>query len=567
MPFNISLNLKKKFMGLFLVLAIISFSGAVWVGAQDEDEESAASAKARPAVASQEDLELGEKIYFLRCVWCHGPKGAGDGPGADRLWPRPRDFTQGTFKFRHTATGELPLEEDLFQTVSHGLPGSAMPQWSSVLSEKERRAVVRFVMKELVEDRDFQDREFEEFNVIEVKDQIPSSPESIEEGLEVYLKKGKCVECHGEDGRGQGNATQKDEWGFPILPADLNKCWNFRGNRRDPYNPVNIFREVSTGLNGTPMPSFAEVLSVEERWHVANFVISLCEKEGRDPAGEPLKIDPLTDKPLINFVVKSVFIEGEIPVDYDDPQWLAAPVTYIGFGSQIMHKPRNFVRLIDDAWVRSLYNDKEIAYKFEWNDRKKSMMEPGAKSIGPTEIPPSGSPVASKGVRNWPVFNDAIAIEFPAKWEELEPPVKPRFLFGDKRRAVDIWKWESDGSITEYTGNGALEPLVARDTKSVSILNSAFENGEWRVIMKRDLVTEDKENDVQFVTGQYIPTVFFAWDGHNGDYGRKMSLSTWYYTILEPPVPAKVYVYPIIAVFAVISLEWWIRSRFGRKKS
>ena len=43
--------------------------------------------------------------------------------------------------------------------------------------------------------------------------------------------------------------------------------------------------------------------------------------------------------------------------------------------------------------------------------------------------------------------------------------------------------------------------------------------------------------------------------------------STWYYTILEPPVPAKVYVYPIIAVFAVIGLEWWVRSRFGKKKS
>jgi hypothetical protein len=85
-------------------------------------------------------------------------------------------------------------------------------------------------------------------------------------------------------------------------------------------------------------------------------------------------------------------------------------------------------------------------------------------------------------------------------------------------------------------------------------------------MMRRALTTNDKESDVQFEKGHYIPTAFFGWDGHNGDAGRKMSLSTWYYTILEPPVPMKVYVYPPIAVFAVVGLELWVRSRFGKSK-
>ena len=56
-------------------------------------------------------IEAGKRVYFTKCVWCHGVDGAGDGPGADRLWPRPRNFNQGTFKIRHTASGELPLRD------------------------------------------------------------------------------------------------------------------------------------------------------------------------------------------------------------------------------------------------------------------------------------------------------------------------------------------------------------------------------------------------------------------------------------------------------------------------
>ncbi|WP_455378343.1 c-type cytochrome, partial [Petrachloros mirabilis] len=90
-----------------------------------------------------EMIEAGKRVYFTKCVWCHGVDGAGDGPGADRLWPRPRNFNQGTFKIRHTASGELPLfdakkpipgQNDLFETVTHGLPGSAMPSWEGILT-------------------------------------------------------------------------------------------------------------------------------------------------------------------------------------------------------------------------------------------------------------------------------------------------------------------------------------------------------------------------------------------------------------------------------------------------
>jgi hypothetical protein len=84
----------------------------------------------------------------------------------------------------------------------------------------------------------------------------------------------------------------------------------------------------------------------------------------------------------------------------------------------------------------------------------------------------------------------------------------------------------------------------------------------------RALATDDKEHDVQFTTGQYIPTSFFVWDGSNGDHGLKNSISTWYYTILLPPVPKKAYIYPVFAAIFVIGLQFWVVSKFkkGSKK-
>lgn len=543
---------KAVVMGIISV-ALIAAGGVALTMAQNEGEKAPAApvSKGRPPKPSQADIDAGKQIFFKKCVWCHGPEGAGDGPGADRLWPRPRNFNAGTFKIRTTGSGELPTENDLFLTVTHGLPGSAMPPWDGILTPQERHQVLAFVMTDLVKDRSFQDTENEEFHVIDFSKQVASSDESIKRGKDVFMNKGKCVECHGNDARGDGNKTQKDEWGFPIFPADLHKCWNFRGNREDPYNPRNVFREVSTGLNGTPMPSFADTLSVEQRWDVANFIISLCPKR---------KIDPLTDHPALSFVVKSSFIKGDIPNNPDDPIWKNIESHYIGLAGQITHKPRNFVRLVDDVWVKSVFNGKEIAWSFEWDDRIKSVATPEAlaQEASFQETPPAGQPIA---LRVYPMFNDAVAIQFPAKWQTLVPPEKPRFIFGDTKNAVDVWRWQADGSVDEMTGHGSIGgdlKLEARPSHDVKAVYSQFKDGVWRVILTRAMTTDDKDNDVQFEMGKYIPTAFFVWDGNNGDHGLKTSISTWYYTILQPPTPITAYVYPFIVVIVVFGLEGWV---------
>lgn len=538
-----------------------------------------------------EMIEAGKRVYFTKCVWCHGVDGAGDGPAADRLWPRPRNFNQGTFKIRHTASGELPLfdakkpikgQNDLYETVTHGLPGSAMPSWEGILTDEQRLQVLSFVTTQLVKDRKFDDKTTETQTVLNwdeiVKTQVKYSPESIEKGKQLVVDK-KCVECHGVEGRGDGNAFNlKDDWGFPIQPANWHKCWNFRGSRQDPYNVRNIFRTFSTGVNGTPMPSFADNTTIEERWHIANFVNSLCE---RDAKGNPLEIDPLTDKPKIKFVILSGAVEGEISDNPDDEMWQKRERRIVLLGGQVTHKPRNFVNRIDDVWVKSLYNDKEIAFLFQWDDRTKSVAKEAGTTIPwqPTEVnvetygvkeqaPKTGEPDSIAANQNkFPVYNDAFAFQFPVKWQELPPPEKPRYLWGDEKYPVDIVKWEADGSLRAFTGTGWDKDFEDRDdyTEKLKLAKAEWKDGRWTLLIKRP-IKADYDEDVKFEVGKYIPTVFFAWDGHNGDAGRKMAVSAFYYLVLQPPIPKETYIYPTLIAVGVVILEGWILTRRANRR-
>jgi len=537
---------------------------------------------------SADMIEAGKRVYFTKCVWCHGVDGGGDGPGADRLWPRPRNFNQGTFKIRHTASGELPLfdakkpvpgQNDLFETVTHGLPGSAMPPWEGILTEEQRLQVLSFVTTQLVKDRKFTDTKSESQTVLQLGELKPiaASEESLKKGAELIVEK-KCVECHGMEGRGDGNAFNlKDDWGFSIQPANWHKCWNFRGSRQDPYNVSNIFRTFSTGVNGTPMPSFADNTTVEERWHIANFVNSLCEREAD---GKPLQIDPLADKPKINFVLSAGVVEGEIPADPENELWTKRARRYVAMGGQITHKPRNFVNRIDDIWVKALYNDQHLVFMFQWDDRTKSAAEgklpwaPTSVNVDVKEQDPKTGEEGSIAMHqnNYTVYNDAIAVQTAVKWKELPSPIKPRYLWGSNEQfPVDILKWEADGSLRAFKGTGWDKDFEERFNyeENIKVLHSEWKNGRWTVMIQRPLgnkTDQDYDEDTFFEMGQYIPTVFFAWDGHNGDAGRKMAVSAFYYTFLEPPTPREAYIYPVAIAAGVVLLEGWVLVRRSNRR-
>src|SRR4029079_6839263 len=99
---------------------------------------------ARPAAAAS-TLAKGKQLYDANCAQCHGAGGKGDGFGAPFLVPPPRDFTGGQFKFRTTAGGQLPSDEDLFRTISRGANGTGMPPWQYLLNDDERWALGEYV--------------------------------------------------------------------------------------------------------------------------------------------------------------------------------------------------------------------------------------------------------------------------------------------------------------------------------------------------------------------------------------------------------------------------------------
>ena len=589
--------------GVCLGVSVLLGLGLPGSGLAQEDLPEGFKQQGLPSPPPAEQIEAGKRVYFTKCVWCHGVEGAGDGPGAVRLWPRPRNFNAGTFKIRHTASGQLPLIDlDLLQTVTHGLPGSAMPSWEGILTEQQRKDVLAFVTTQLVQDRSWQDEEFEELFVLQL-DQLtpkPNTPESIKRGSELVVEK-KCIECHGLEGRGDGNAFNlKDDWGFSIQPADWHKCWNFRGSRQDPYNVRNIFRTFSTGLNWTPMPSFADNTSVDERWDIANYVNSLCEREHDIPAPQgqvsdetaqvfstslPLPIDPLTDKPKSNFVIPSKFVEGDLPTDEQDERWNLIPRRWIAMGGQITHKPRNFVNRIDDMWVQALYNETHIEFMFRWDDRTKSIQEDEV-DWDPTEVnlgdygveeqAPQGTTfaedpfhqesIAAKQKDGYTVYNDGVAFQFPIKWQELPAPRKPRYFWGDETFAVDITKWTADGTLGVYEGTGWDQDLTELDfQEEVEVVKAEWANGRWTVIVKRPLKGDYEEN-AYLEQGKYIPMVFFAWDGHNGDVGRKMAVSAFYYLVMEPPIPLTTYVYPALIAVGIVIIEGWVLGRRANRR-
>jgi mono/diheme cytochrome c family protein len=88
----------------------------------------------------------GYALYRRNCLHCHGVSGAGDGPTAPFVFPTPRDYRKGIFKFTSTPGGKHPHRSDLRRTISHGLHGTSMPAFHSLMTASEIEQVIDYVM-------------------------------------------------------------------------------------------------------------------------------------------------------------------------------------------------------------------------------------------------------------------------------------------------------------------------------------------------------------------------------------------------------------------------------------
>ena len=211
----------------------------------------------------------GRYVYERNCIVCHGPRGDGNGEMSKGLVPMPRSFREGMFKFRSTPQGALPTEADLTRTIRGGLSGTAMGMFTHLLDD-DVRAVIEYL-------KSFSRRWRKTENYAEAV-VLPPAPAWLAEPPLDQLAAGKalffthCASCHGAeaDGKGIASATLKDIWGLPARPSDLRQPHLRCGD-----TPTDVYRVLSTGLNGTVMVSFDSVLSPEQRWQIAAYLSSI----------------------------------------------------------------------------------------------------------------------------------------------------------------------------------------------------------------------------------------------------------------------------------------------------
>jgi cytochrome c oxidase cbb3-type subunit I/II len=254
---------------------------------------------------STEWIAYGKEVYERRCIGCHGTKGDGNGPAATFLFnQRPRNFSAGVFKFR-LSQKPVPTDGDLLRTITRGVRGTAMPAWYE-LPLTDRLAVIQYIKYELAVDRSDATKPYAYFT-----EEPPGQPlyigkppapsqETLARGKEVW-QNAKCWECHGQTGKGDGEkaAGLKDDFGFPARPADLTS-----GQFKSGPAVQDIFRTISTGLSGTPMPSFRDSEPEQDRWALSYYILSLSAFK-----------DPLTGE--------SLAISSAVRTALDDPKLTA----------------------------------------------------------------------------------------------------------------------------------------------------------------------------------------------------------------------------------------------------
>lgn len=489
---------------------------------------------AQSDMGTQQQIDTGRVVYDKYCSQCHGYDGDGQGYATSRVLPVPRDFTAGKYKFRTTPSGMLPTDADLIKVIKDGLPYTSMPGWPQI-SDTDIQNIV-YYLKTLSPAWQNPDAYGDP---ITIPDPPPMTPESIERGAQGYIDQG-CGACHGVLGRGDGLAakTLKDEWDNPLRPVDLTKRWTFRAGptRKD------IYRTFSTGVNGTPMPSYGETLAEEDRWDLVDYIHSLGD--GDEPDYSTLLIVHYIDEEL----------------DISDPETLFADARMGRFPliGQIVEPGRNFYPSINAVDVRAVYNRKEIAFLVEWHDftadrsgtNSPTMEVPlwdednatdsnaGEEDEGDfwgieEEDEPEedfwgddegGTDSASGG------FSDAIGLQFPSKLPTGNR--KPYFIYGDSQSSVDFWFFNlvHDAGLVEQflgRGSGALDVSEADEIEVIA----TYDQGRWSVIFKRSLKAR---GGISLQEEMFVPIAFSAWDGYNHERGNKRALSPWFYFYLEP---------------------------------
>ena len=427
------------------------------------------------------DVAAGRATYLQQCARCHGVTGRGDGWDAKRLYPRPRDLTSGVFKIRDTASGSAPTDEDVFGTITKGLTAGGMPDWRH-LDEPVRWQLVAY-LKTL--SSNFTDNPPQPLSVGSDPGRARTDPAV---GKQVYEKLG-CAACHGVHGRGNGPsaASLTDHWEMAIRPADLTQGWNYRAGS----DPQVIAWRVLTGIDGSPMPSYAEAASPEEIWQLAYYVRSLQEE------------------PRWTMIARAPHVIGALPSTADDPRWEAVPRTDVRLRNVVnasgeMTAPPTLAAVS----FKALHDGRSIAFRLTWHDPSEDRAQPpDALAIA---LQPEG---ASLG--------DSVTLQ---TWPLRDPP------------ALDLYAWSAREAMAREAIAKSYEPVLTGAAPVQGQFGAAhYDDGAWTLVVSRPLSPKTPHGAAELIPGRFVPVAFVVWDGANG---WQRAVSMWIDLIVQPAVVA-----------------------------
>jgi mono/diheme cytochrome c family protein len=493
-----------------------------------------------------QDTSAGKQVYGKWCAGCHGDNGAGDGAGARHMIPPPRDFTVGLYQIRSTASGELPTDADLLRSIDEGLFGTAMPGWKTRLSDRERRDVLAYI------------KTFSSFFADTTLHPKPlafgsapgggSGADAQKVGRQFYDSIG-CRKCHGDQGRGDGPSapTLKDDAGHPMFAANLHENWRFNGGG----SVADIYHRLRTGLDGTPMPSFSDLLEQkfltdEQLWRVAQYVRSLSPAE----------------PPVVRDVIHAPLLTGALPHAPDDSAWTGVDTYWFPLVGQVIRKQRWFAPAVTGVWVKAAHTADSIALRVSWDDRSASPDTAWMAHIGRVLKTLEIDDSTGEQPALWP---DQLAVQFPVSIPAgME---RPYFLMGSPSAPVYQWRWTSSARAAAVAGLARgierFDPVSNGGVQAQAV----YDHGQWRVVLTRALASADTASQLPFRTGRAIPVAFFASDGSNGEHGTRMAISTWYFLALDEPVPARVFISPVLAMVLTLGLGMLVVWRAQQKTS
>jgi mono/diheme cytochrome c family protein len=497
-------------------------------------------------VASPELLALGKRLYDTQCAACHGLDGRGEGEAAYLLYPKPRDFVAA--RYRLVSSWErVPTDEDLFRTISRGMPGSAMPSWGH-LSEEERWALVHYVKSFAASPlavppaADPKAEGQAGTGVVRVPPPPPFTSQARRFALERYAD--ACASCHGTTGKGDGTEDQKDELGYSIRPRDLT-VGVFKG---DP-DPLQLYRRIVSGMPGTPMP-MSDWAYGDDAWHLVNLILSWSSPEQRARA----------EMRRFRIVARRV---PRVPDHPDAGTWrLASPVN--------LHLMPLWWRSDrpEEVTVRAVHDGKQIALLLVWADathdhtamRPQDFRDAAAVQLSPSPAPPFFA-MGSKGqfVNIW-MWKSERQADIERPFHDLEtvypnlgidsyPNLKVSPVEQPTRHALTqqsdptfVTGWGAGNIVSDPSRSSPAEDLVAQGFGTLRArplpdqavdARGVYATGGYRVIFRRDLVGRGTAA-VTLRPGATTPVGFAVWNGSAGDRDGKKSVTIWQDLVLEP---------------------------------